>query len=85
MYFRKVPNPQTMSVPQVLGRRKVLGTVVNTAAEALRARKGLVTLERLLRVQKVNRVLLSPPPRGETGLELCTVEKAAQGGVHAQI
>lgn len=84
MYFRKVPNPQTMSVPQVLGRRKVLGTVVNTAAEALRARKGLVTLERLLRVQKVKRVLLSPP-RGETGLELCTVEKAAQGGVHAQI
>lgn len=41
-------------------------------------------LERILRFQKVKRVLLSPP-RGEAGLELWTGEKATQGGVHTQI
>lgn len=84
MYFRKVLNPRTMRVHQGPGPRKVLGTIVNTSTEAQLARRGLLVLERILRSQKVKRVLLSPP-RGKTGLELWTVEKATQGGVHAQI
>lgn len=80
LYFRKVLNPRTMRVRQGLGPRRVLGTVVNTSTEAQLARKELLVSERILRFQKVKRVL-SSLPRGETGLELCTAwEKATQGG-----
>lgn len=74
LYFRKVPNPLTMSVRQGLEHRKVLGTVVNTA-EARLVRKRLLTPERNLRVQKAERVLLSRPRGEAAGLELCTMEK----------
>ena len=84
MYFRKVLNPRTMRVHQGLGPRKVLGTVVNTSTEARLARRGLLMLERVLRFQKAKCVLLGLPG-GEAGLELWTVEKATQGGVHTQI
>lgn len=79
LYLRKVLNPRTMRVRQGLGPRKVLGTIVNTSTEAQLARKGLLISERILGFRKVKHVL-SSPPRGETGLELCTVEKATQGG-----
>lgn len=84
MYFRRVLNPRTMRVRQGLGPRKVLETIVNTSTEAQPAGREMLILERVLRLQKLKRVLWRPP-RGEGGLELCAVEKATQGGIHAQI
>lgn len=84
MYFRRVLNPRTMRVRQGLGPRKVMETIVSTSTEAQPTGREMLTLERVLRLQKVKRVLWHPP-RGERGLELCAVEKATQGGIHAQI